>query len=155
MTESERDEQANTLINCVAAVFKQLKSRDPAAHPWVGNMLATEHLRQMGTSVFIQITRRGIDPPAAVSSHGSVPAAQRALTAQEKGQLDEATRNPRAKQPRDPRAPMAPAKAKPFEINKGDAFVCPECNKAKVWRMDWPATPSSVCIDCYKAGLKA
>ena len=143
MTESERDEAANTLINCVAAVFKQLKSRDPAAHPWVGNMLGTEHLRQMGTSVFIQITRRGIDPPAA-ASHGSAPAAQTALD----------TAKATAKRPG---ARVAPAKriptaGEPFVLDKGDSFICPQCDKAKVWRMDWPGNPKSVCIDCYKAG---
>src|SRR3990170_3394868 len=64
MTESERDEAANTLISCIAAVFKQLKSRDPAAYPWVGNMLGTEHIRQLGTSVFIQLNRRGDGSPS-------------------------------------------------------------------------------------------
>ena len=148
MTESERDEAANTLINCVAAVFKQLKSRDPAAHPWVGNMLATEHLRQMGTTVFIQLNRRGMDPPAA-ASHGSAPAAQQGLG-------DDRTGDSSAKAPaKRPKASTAPTKASPLEINKGDAFICPQCDKAKVWRMDWPGNPSSVCIDCYKAGLKA
>ena len=143
MTESERDEQANTLINCVAAVFKQLKSRDPAAHPWVGNMLATEHLRQMGTSVFIQITRRGIDPPAA-ASHGSAPAAQTALD----------TAKATAKRPGARAAPAKriPTAGEPFVLDKGDSFICPQCDKAKVWRMDWPGNPKSVCIDCYKAG---
>jgi len=146
MTESERDEAANTLINSIAAVFKQLKSRDPAAHPWVGNMLATEHLRQMGTSVFIQITRRGIDPPAA-ASHGSAPAAQTALD----------TAKATAKRPGARTAPAKriPTAGEPFVLDKGDSFICPECGKAKVWRMDWPGNPKSVCIDCYKAGLKA
>jgi len=109
MTEAERDEAANTLISCIAAVFKQLKSRDPAAHPWVGNMLGTEHIRQLGTSVFIQLNRRG-DPPLPVL----VPAAQTALD----------TSKPVRKRPR---APVGPT------------IVCPGCGETKPWRMSWPA----------------
>ena len=143
MTAPDLDEAANTLLACIAAVFKQLKSRDPAAHPWVGAMLATEHLRQMGTSVFIQITRRGIDPPAA-ASHGSAPAAQTALD----------TAKATAKRPGARTAPAKriPTAGEPFVLDKGDSFICPQCDKAKVWRMDWPGNPKSVCIDCYKAG---
>jgi len=137
MTESERDEAANTLLNCIAAVFKQLKSRDAAAHPWIGAMLATEHLRQLGTSVFIQLTRWGSGPPAA-ASHGSAPAAQKTLPTPK-------TASDTSKAPaKRPRASSAAA-------GRG-SFVCPACQETKTWKMDWGPFPNSVCIDCYKAG---
>ena len=149
MTESERDEAANTLINSIASVFKQLKSRDPAAHPWIGAMMATEHLRDLGIEVYkticIQLNRRdGHTPPSAV------PASLPAQTA-----LD--TAKAPAKRPRAPAAPAkaSPVEGQPFVLDKGDSFICPQCDKAKVWRMDWPGNPKSVCIDCYKTRLKA
>jgi len=137
MTESERDEAANTLLNCIAAVFKQAKSRDPAAHPWIGAMLATEHLRQLGTSVFIQLTRRdGFSPHPKESSN--VPAASQ-------GRLDAKTAKDTSKPTkRVPRASSAAA-------GRG-SFVCPACQETKTWAMDWGPFPNSVCVDCYKAG---
>ena len=144
MTESERDEAANTLINCVNAVVKQMVSRDPQTHIWVKAALNNvDVVVRMGTTVFIQLTRRGIDPPAA-ASHGSAPAAQTALD----------TAKATAKRPGARTAPAKriPTAGEPFVLDKGDSFICPQCDKAKVWRMDWPGNPSSVCIDCYKAG---
>ena len=129
MTESDRDEAANTLISCIAAVFKQLKARDPAAYPWVGNMLGTEHIRQMGTSVFIHLNdRRGDGSPSNPSF--VAPAAQTALD----------TSKPVRKRPR---------------ALTGPTIECPGCGETKPWRMSWPAGPMSVCIDCYKAGRTA
>jgi len=143
VTESERDEAANTLLNCIAAVFKQAKSRDPAAHPWIGAMLATEHLRQLGTSVFIQLTRWGSGPPAA-ASHGSAPAAPQA-------RLDTPRTQNTAKAPaKQPAKRAAPARSGPAD---GYAFTCPACGEDKRWMMDWAPIPGkSVCVDCYKAG---
>jgi len=134
VTESERDDAANTLLNCIAAVFKQMKSRDAAAHPWIGAMLATEHLRQLGTSVFIQLNRRG--------DGSSVP---RSAPAAPQSTLAPKTASDTSKAPaKRPRASSAAAGR--------SSFVCPACQETKTWKMDWGPFPNSVCIDCYKAG---
>jgi len=136
VTQSEREEAANTLLNCIDAVFKQMKLRDPAAHPWIGVMkLDAESLRVLGTSVFIQLNRRGEgvshppqDAPAAPQSRPD-------------GKTASDTSKPVRTRPKAPAGPAKPG-----------LFVCPACGETKTWAMDWGPFPNSVCIDCYKAG---
>jgi len=144
VTQSEREEAANTLLNCIDAVFKQLKLREPAAHPWIGNMLGTEHLRQLGTSVFIQITRWGSGPPAGVIP-ASAPAAQGTLPTPK-------TASDTSKAPaKRPRASAGPAHVIHQE---GQWYVvCPACGEEKPWHLPKPPWKNAVCIDCYKAGV--
>jgi len=146
MTQSERDEAAITLINCVAAVYKQLKMWNPEGNPWVGNMLGTEHLRQLGTSVFIQLNRRGTDPPARVIP-ASAPAAQGTLGPREGD--EGASDTPKPVRTR-PRASAGPRKSNP---EPGvTMFTCPACGLLKTWHMTRERWPNAVCLDCYNAG---
>jgi len=149
MTQSEREEAANTLLNCIDAVFKQMKTRDAAAHPWIGNMLGTEHLRQLGTSVYIQLNRRGEGvshpPQDAPAAHPELQ--QGVLLGLAAAKTGQNTSKPVRTRPK---ASAGPAKASP---EPGvTMFTCPACGLLKAWHMTRDRWPNAVCIDCYKAG---
>ena len=86
-SDSERIAVAQELAQCVSAAFRALKALAPDAHPWAGNMLGTEHLQKLGTTVFLTLNRWGIDPPAGAGPHSaSAPAVpQNAPDAKEDG----------------------------------------------------------------------
>lgn len=78
-SDSERIAVAQELAQCVSAAYRALKALAPDAHPWAGNMLGTEHLQKLGTTVFLTLNRWGIDPPRAPPSVGAqAPAAPKA-----------------------------------------------------------------------------
>ena len=152
MTGSENDYQLamEEWLRAARAAYKGLKAQTPEGAPWSNAMLMTEHLRSIATSLVIQLNRRGMDPPAAVSHPGSAPAAR----AGQQGLGDDRTADSSAKtSAKRQKAPAATANAVP-EPGRG-SFVCSACQETKIWRMDWGPFPDSVCIECYKGGRKA
>jgi hypothetical protein len=142
MTEHDYDLAMEEWLRAARAVFRGLKNQDPQAHPWIGNMLGTEHLRTIATGLVIQVTRRGDWAPPA---RDSAPAALTPATTT-KAQREAST------------ASGGPARGDPVDTTaERETFVCAKYKKVKYWEPRGSAKgkapwPGATCFECYKAG---
>lgn len=150
MTEHDRDLEAEDLIGCIRAAFRQLKSLDPVGNPWAGNMLGTENIRQLGTSIYIQLNRRGERASGAVAlgskDSGSAPVSS-------EDSLAAANATPAARQDVVDRTEQSSHVPKPRKASKASseaatppAFGSSRPNE-RTRKMEWYAGP---CRQCQK-----
>ena len=161
-SQQDRVNEAQELVQCIAEAFRALKALTPDGNPWAGNMLATEHIRQLGTSIYIQLTRRrewgSSPPPVATAAPGDAQDGQRDLEGGKAArEASTATHGPARGDPVEPPAFGATRTDRKTHKPEWYAGLCVKCGKP-AW-VRFPVDPlggqpegTFTCLTCWKAG---